>query len=118
MLPSSLLLRISLNVVHDVPPSLLLMSRLMYVPEDVPEIEKIRIAINSLPGARGGIEGDRRNIHGKGKGGNDDLAYISHFLHFFHHYPCPLYFPSSLSPSLSLSLSCSFFLTHSFHVLL
>eukprot|EP00048_Salpingoeca_helianthica_P013714 m.206570 g.206570 ORF g.206570 m.206570 type:complete len:856 (-) comp15536_c26_seq3:73-2640(-) len=40
---------LSLHLQDDVPPSLLLMSRLMYLPEDVPEIEKIRVAINALP---------------------------------------------------------------------
>ena len=110
MLPSSLLLRISLNVVHDVPPSLLLMSRLMYVPEDVPEIEKIRIAINSLPGARGGIEGDRRNIHGKGK--VEMMTWlIFHISYIFFTTILVLYIFLPLSPSLSLSLAHSFSLT-------
>lgn len=42
---------ITLHLRDNVPPSLLLMSRLLFVPEDIPEIEKLRIAINSLPDA-------------------------------------------------------------------
>eukprot|EP00047_Mylnosiga_fluctuans_P005231 m.239191 g.239191 ORF g.239191 m.239191 type:complete len:695 (+) comp13443_c0_seq1:36-2120(+) len=40
---------LSLHLKDNVPQSLLLMSRLLYVPEDVPQVEKLKIAINSLP---------------------------------------------------------------------
>jgi hypothetical protein len=72
-------LRLSLHLQDDVPPSLLLMSRLMYLPEDVPEIEKIRVAINALPGVWG-------------------LLLMVLLPHHAHVHTCILLFSLSLSP--------------------